>query len=85
MIYVRIKALPPEAATSIALNDGRRRWTDVEFLMADVFHGLVGKAHPARPKVEKKADPEFEQAKQEAIRRVAARREAAKKAKESAT
>lgn len=85
MIYVRIKALPPEASTSIALNDGRRRWTDVEFLLADVFHGLAGKAHPARPKVEKKADPEFEQAKQEAIRRVAARREAAKKAKESAT
>lgn len=85
MIFVRIKSLPPEAATSIALNEGRRRWTDVEFLLADVFHGLAGKAHPARPKIEKQADPEFEKAKQEALRRVAARREKAKKAKESAT
>lgn len=42
--------LPPESATARRLNLRPDGWTVDTYVLADVFHALTGKPHPARPK-----------------------------------
>ncbi|MBF6289320.1 hypothetical protein [Nocardia cyriacigeorgica] len=67
-IWVRLRQLPDDSAIVIANNGGRRRWSDAEFLLADVFHALNGRMHPMRPK------PKAATSKQEPSRRAALRK-----------
>jgi hypothetical protein len=52
-IWVRIQYLPNDSAIVIEGNDGAPRWGDMEYLTADLFRGLTGSVHPARPKPRK--------------------------------
>lgn len=55
-IAVRVRYLPLDSAVAVAL--GGSGWTNVDYLLSDVFHAQAGKAHPARPKptAEQKAE-----------------------------
>ncbi|AYN58495.1 tail assembly chaperone [Arthrobacter phage Liebe] len=48
-LSVLVHALPPESATARKY-DTSGGWSRLEYLVADVFHGLTGEAHPSRPK-----------------------------------
>lgn len=67
MIFVRIRHLPPDSATQIAL--GGAGWTTTDRLLADVFHATAGVPHPALPKIEQPLDVEREQRMAEARKR----------------
>lgn len=49
MIWVRIRRLPRDSATQIALADGRIAWGWQEYLLGDLWSLLTGKPHPNRP------------------------------------
>jgi hypothetical protein len=49
-IWVRIQELPPTARLVVLGNGGRPRWTDADYLLADIAGILAGREHPARPK-----------------------------------
>lgn len=53
MIKVRLKYLPPQSALGQVL-DLDTGWTVGDYLLADVFHALTKKRHPARPKTRSK-------------------------------
>ncbi|BAG32219.1 hypothetical protein NFA_505 [Nocardia farcinica IFM 10152] len=48
-VYLQ-EALPGDSAIVRHFNNGRARWGDQEYLLADVAGILAGKPHPARPK-----------------------------------
>jgi hypothetical protein len=48
MIAVRVRHLPADSATAMAL--GGSGWTVGDFLAADQFRALAGQAHPADPR-----------------------------------
>ena len=56
MIAVRVKHLPVDSATTVAL--GGSGWTRGDFLLAHLFRGLTGEDHPALPAVSPIANPE---------------------------
>jgi hypothetical protein len=56
MISVRIRHLPPDSATAIAL--GGPGWRLEHYLAAHLFHATAGKPHPMLPKPEKAASAE---------------------------
>jgi hypothetical protein len=58
MIAARVAHLPPDSATAQA--SGGNGWTRGDYLLADVYHALAGKPHPAAPKPVKGSDPERE-------------------------
>ncbi|WP_424936669.1 MULTISPECIES: hypothetical protein [Bacteria] len=52
-----IKHLPPDAALRrLSLPDSAAGWDVNSFLLADVFHALTGKPHPAKPSAISRAD-----------------------------
>lgn len=53
-IWVQIQQLPATAEIVMLHNEGRPRWSDADFLLADIVHVLSGKPHPARPKPRKR-------------------------------
>lgn len=55
-IAVLVRDLPGDSRIVKHYNDGRARWDDETFLIADLIHAMTGKAHPARPKPPKGAD-----------------------------
>jgi hypothetical protein len=79
MVYVRIKALPPDSAMAIHSNGGKRPWTIAEYLLADLWEAQVNRGlkrgrtprrHPARPQPRKRARTAEQQRKHdEAMRR----------------
>jgi hypothetical protein len=58
MIAVRIRYLPADSATALAL--GGSGWRLEHYLAAHLFHATAGKPHPMLPKPEKASDPERE-------------------------
>lgn len=79
MVWVRIRALPPDSALAIDTNGGKRPWTASEYLLADLWEleanrrnkrGQKPKRHPARP-VQKKVSrtPEQQRRHDAAMRR----------------
>lgn len=60
MILVRVRHLPSDAATTLAL--GGSGWTQTNHLLADVFHATAGKPHPGLPKAIKGSDPKRDKA-----------------------
>ncbi|MFC9768653.1 hypothetical protein [Rhodococcus jostii] len=55
-IAVLIRDLPGDSRIVKHYNNGRTRWDDGTFLIADLIHAMTGKAHPARPKPPKGTD-----------------------------
>lgn len=55
-IWVYIQDLPGDSRIVKQYNDGRPRWDDEQFLLADLIHVMSGKPHPARPKPKKGVD-----------------------------
>lgn len=51
-----IEDLPGNARVVKHFNDGRPRWDDDTFLLADLIHVMSGKPHPARPKPKQDSD-----------------------------
>lgn len=51
-IRVRLRYLPPQSATgqALGLDTG---WRVGDYLLADVYHALTGKKHPAKPNPKK--------------------------------
>lgn len=49
MILVRTRAFPPDSAVGRALGI-ELGWKVGDYLLADVYHALTGKRHPARPR-----------------------------------
>lgn len=49
-IWVMLQDLPGDARIVKHFNDGKPRWSDDTFLLADLIHVMSGKPHPARPK-----------------------------------
>lgn len=49
-LLVLIENLPPDSRTAIAQNGGKLALSSVDHLLMDLFHGVTGKAHPAKPK-----------------------------------
>ena len=74
MILVRIRHLPPDAATTLAL--GGTGWTLGNHLLADLFHATSGNPHPGLPKAVSGPDPERAKALRAARARAAARQRA---------
>lgn len=64
-IWVQIQQLPATSELVMLGNEGRPRWSDTDFLLADIVHVLSGKPHPARPKPRK---PERETPRRAALR-----------------
>jgi hypothetical protein len=79
MVFVRMKALPPDSALAIDFNGGKRPWTISEYLLADIWElhankgnkrGVKPKRHPARPAAKKHIrTPEQQRRHDAAIRR----------------
>jgi hypothetical protein len=74
-INVRLTDLPGDARIVKHYNDGKPRWTDEAYLIADLIHVQTGKAHPARPKpkdgIDKRETPQRARIRRQ---RIAARR-----------
>ena len=60
MIAVRVKHLPVDSATTVAL--GGSGWTRGDFLLAHLYQGLTGKPHPGLPTSSPIANPAREKA-----------------------
>lgn len=75
MIWVRIRTLPRDSATQIALNDGRIPWGWSEHLLADLWSAFTGKPHPNRPKTQqrKRQDERVENERRKRLARKRAR------------
>jgi len=58
MIWVRIRHLPPDSATALAL--GGSGWRIEHYLAAHIFHAIAHEPHPALPNTSPIADPERE-------------------------
>lgn len=67
MIWARIQFLPPTSALAIDENDGKRPWTYLEYLLADLWEiqanrglkkGRKPRQHPMRPAAKKYVSPE---------------------------
>lgn len=79
MVWVRIRALPPDSALAIDANGGKRPWTVQDYLLADLWElqankgnkrGQRPKRHPARPAPKKAArTPEQQRRHDAAMRR----------------
>lgn len=71
-IYVRITDLPGDSRIAKHYNDGRPRWTDEAYLLADLIHVTTGKPHPARPtpdpSVDRRETPERARLRRKRIR-----------------
>ncbi|WP_433660797.1 hypothetical protein ACQPW1_00460 [Nocardia sp. CA-128927] len=48
-IWVRIQILPNDSAL-VVKGSGGPRWSVTDYLLADVYRALTGRAHDARPK-----------------------------------
>lgn len=74
MISVRVRHLPPDSATVVAL--GGSGWRVEHFLLAHLFQAHTGEKHPALPDQRDIPDPQREKA-LAAARRRARERESA--------
>lgn len=74
MVYVRIRHLPPDSATSLAT--GGSGWGLSDYLLADIYGPIGGQRHPWYPKPVKGSDPAREKAKREARARARERQRA---------
>jgi len=86
-IWVMLEDLPGDARLVKHFNDGRPRWDDDTFLLADLIHVMSGKPHPARPKPKQGVDRrETPQRARVRAKRIAEkrRREMARKAESAA-
>ncbi|MFD7045716.1 hypothetical protein [Rhodococcus jostii] len=68
-VAVLIRDLPGDSRIVKHYNDGRARWDDETFLIADLIHAMTGKPHPARPKPPKGAADRRETPQRAKIRR----------------
>lgn len=79
--------LPGDARLVKHFNEGRPRWDDETFLLADLIHVMSGKPHPARPKpkqgVDKRETPRRAQIRRKRVAEKR-RREMARKAESAA-
>jgi len=73
MIFVRVRHLPHDAATVLAI--GGHGWSLTDFLLADLFHASANAPHPDRPTASavKAYDPEREKRVRAAKRRAVER------------
>lgn len=71
-----MRDLPGDSSVVKHYNNGRTRWDDQTFLIADLIHAMTGKPHPNRPKPPKDAPDSRETAHRARVRRerIAARR-----------
>ena len=78
MIWVRIRTLPRDSATQIALNEGQIAWGWTEHLLADIWSAFAGKPHPNRPKTTqaKRRDERVENERRRRLARKRAREKA---------
>jgi hypothetical protein len=74
MIWVRIRHLPPDSATTLAI--GGSGWTLGDFLLADIFHATAHEPSHRLPKQVKGSDPARDKRIREAKARAAERQRA---------
>lgn len=74
MILVRLRHLPAESATSLAL--GGSGWTIQDYLLAHLYQATAGEPHPSLPKESAVVDPAREKAIRRAKQRAAERQRA---------